>query len=339
MVAIRKNLVNNHRTRLERVIPLDLPLIIFIDPCNMCNFKCDFCAVQSSNRPLKYKKQIMSMELFQKIINDLSGNKIKTIRFGAQGEPLLNKSLPDMVKYTKEKCVTEKIEVVTNGSLFEPELNEKIVNSGVDRIKISIEAVDAEGYQNVSHINLDFEKFVSNIQDLYKKSRGKCEIYIKTVDIAVNTTEKKERFYSLFESICDKINIDNVIPAWSGFDELEERIEIRDSGLYGQKKKEVMVCPFPFYSCLICPDGDVTVCCSDWERKNVIGNVKGTSFGSIWNGDKMNSFLLAMLEGKRNKMSLCSACLYPEYNCIDNLDDFAEEIKNRWTKGKWGKVL
>ena len=127
MVAIRKNLVNNHRTRLERVIPLDLPLIIFIDPCNMCNFKCDFCAVQSSNKQLKYKKQMMSMELLKKIIDDLSGEHIKTIRFGAQGEPLLNKNIVDMIKYTKNKNIADNIGIVTNGSLFEPELNEEIL--------------------------------------------------------------------------------------------------------------------------------------------------------------------------------------------------------------------
>lgn len=328
MAALRENLINQNRTRLEEVIPLDMPFSISIDPCNLCNFKCEFCAVQTSDRKVSYKKQMMSMELLEKIVDDLkeTGRKLKIIRFATDGEPMLNSDLTKMISYVRDSAVTEIIEIVTNGSCFKPEVNDQIVKCGVDRIRISIEAVDAEGYMKIAHYKMDYGKFIRNIEDLYWKSRGKCEIYVKCVDAALETEEKKRKFYEIYENICDKIYIDNVIPLWSDFQELETKFEIKGAGLHGQKLQKIAVCPYPFYSCVIHPDGDVTVCCADWERKYIIGNVQRENFLSIWNGNKLKRLWIQHLEGKRAENELCAKCLLPEYDCNDNIDEWAPEI-------------
>ena len=108
------------------------------------------------------------------------------------------------------KDVAEWIETITNGSMLNPKLNQELVDSGIDRIRISIEAIDAVGYKNIANVNIDVKILVENIADLYKRSRGKTEIYIKTVDASVDTESKKELFYTMFGDICDKIFIDNV---------------------------------------------------------------------------------------------------------------------------------
>ena len=67
MNAEKKNLVNEHRSKLEDVLPLRTPYSLFIDPCNLCNFKCKFCAMQTTDEELDFKKQLMSMELLSLI--------------------------------------------------------------------------------------------------------------------------------------------------------------------------------------------------------------------------------------------------------------------------------
>ncbi|MDF2944243.1 MAG: Fe-S oxidoreductase containing radical domain [Herbinix sp.] len=328
MKAKNENLVNMNRSKLQDVIPLSTPYTIAIDPCNLCNFKCEFCAMHASDEKQDFKKQNMPLDLFKKIIDDLSEfpQKLKVLRINGQGEPLINIHLPEMIAYAKKKNIADFIEIITNGSLLQPDLNRKLVQSGLHRIRISVEAVDEEGYLDLSKAKIDFNKFRDNIRDLYE-NKGKCEIYVKIVDVAVPTEEDKQKFFALFGDICDRIFIDNVIPLWSDFNELEENFQLKTQlGVHGQVVKNVNVCPFPFYSFLINPEGQVTACCADWKRKLVIGDVSKEKLINIWNGQILNKLWINMLEGNMKNYEMCKKCLLPSYDCNDNIDEFTDVI-------------
>lgn len=325
MTAINKNLVCQERHRLEEVIPLDGPYTIAIDPSNLCNFKCNFCAIQYKEEKLNFKKQFMSLELFQKIIDDLKAfpERLKILRINGQGEPMLNPDFCEMVRYAKESHIADYIETITNGTQLCPELNRKLIDSGIDRIRISIEALDQEGYQRITGAKIDFEKFLANIKDLHDIS-GQCEIYCKTVDVAVPTEEDRNRFFAMFGEICDRMFIDNVIPLWSDFQELNA--VAAGGGVHGQKVENVTVCPYSFYDLLINPDGEVTACCADWKRKLVFGNLQEKSLLEIWQGKELRNFWIQMLKGNKNQYEMCAKCLLPMYDCNDNIDAYAEQI-------------
>ena len=330
MRALNENIVCTNRNRLEEVIPLATPYTLAIDPSNLCNFRCNFCAIQSKIENLSFRKQLMDKNLFMKIIDDLQEfpEKLKVLRINGQGEPLLNPDLPEMIKYAKDKEIAEFIEIITNGSLLCPELNQKLIDSGIDRIRISVEALDEEGYKNIANAKIDFETFRENIKDLHDRSGTRCEVYCKIVDVAVPTEEDKERFFELFGDICDRIFIDNVIPLWSDFEEINQKMRIGKTGMHGQEIKNVKVCPFPFYSLIINSDGEVTVCCADWKRKLVVGDLKNESLKEIWNGEILRSFLIKLLQGEKNSFEMCKKCLLPMYDCNDNIDEYADTLLN-----------
>lgn len=328
MKAINKNIVCENRNKLENVIPLETPYTIAIDPSNLCNFKCNFCAIQSKKVELPFKKQFMDLELFTKIIDDLKQfpQKLKMLRINGQGEPLLNSSLSEMICYAKKQEVSEFIEIITNGSVLNPELNSKLINTGIDRIRISIEALNEKGYMDIAKAKVDFNNFINNIKDLHDKS-GRCEIYCKIVNVAVPTENDKKKFYELFGNICDRIFIDNVIPLWSDFDDLQD--VLCQKGVHGQIVKAVKVCPYSFYSLIVNSDGEVTACCADWKRKFVIGDLKVQTLKDIWEGAELKSFWIDMLRGERDKYEMCAKCLLPAYDCNDNIDEFANQILER----------
>ena len=334
MSAEKKNLINRGRHRLEEVLPLETPYCLFIDPCSLCNFKCRFCAMQASEEPLPFKKQLMPMELYKKIIDDISGfpDKLKMLRLAAHGEPLLHPQLPEMIRYAKEKGVTEFVEIVTNGSLLKPELNQALVESGLDCIRISIEALDAEGYRENTGARVEFDELLAKIGYFNRRSDiagNSCEVYVKTVDATANTKEREAAFYSLFENISHKMWIDHIIPIWAGWDDLSNRFELQQIGVHGQALREIKVCPFPLYSLVITPDGIATVCCSDWKRKLVIGDLNRQSLKEVWDGDVLKKFWIDMLSGNRARYEMCAACTYPTYNSTDNIDAYAEDILKR----------
>ena len=82
---------------------------------------------------------------------------IKLLIFDDYGEPTLHKKLPDMIKYAKDKNVAETIRLVTNGTLLNPTLNPKLIDAGLDQIKISLEAVDEDNYKKISGHSIDME--------------------------------------------------------------------------------------------------------------------------------------------------------------------------------------
>nr|WP_325179362.1 radical SAM/SPASM domain-containing protein [uncultured Oscillibacter sp.] len=334
MNAEKKNLVNEHRSKLEDVLPLRTPYSLFIDPCNLCNFKCKFCAMQTTDEELDFKKQLMSMELYEKIVDDIASfpDKLKMLRISQHGEPLLHPELPEMIRYAKQKNVSEFIEIVSNGSKLNPRLNKELVESGLDRIRISIEEISGEGYREIAGVSIDFDQLIANIKDLFEQSNrmGKAlEVYVKIVDVAVDTKEKEETFYRLFGDICHKIWIDHIVPVWSGWGDLENRFELQQMGVHGQTPQVARVCPFPFYSLTIAPDGIANVCCSDWRRKLVIGDLKRQSLMDVWKGDLLKKFWIDMLSGNKDRYEMCAQCVYPVYNSTDNIDAYAEEILKR----------
>ncbi len=166
-----------NRTKLETVLPLDTPYIIFIDPSDACNFKCSFCPTGDSSlmkevgRPLKQ----IEWSLYQKIIDDIKefDKKVKVIRLYKDGEPLLNKRFADMIKYAKESDCCEKIDTTTNASLLSEGLGIRIVNAGLDRINISIEGMNEKQYLDFSGYKLkDFRIIVDNVAAFFCKQKA-----------------------------------------------------------------------------------------------------------------------------------------------------------------------
>lgn len=323
---IKPRIAISERTKLEDVIPLETPFTIFIDPSSACNFRCGFCPNGDMDRisAVGRKQEIMKFDLYKKIIDDLAKfpQKIKSIKLYKEGEPLINKWLPDMIRYAKEKDVADKIEFTTNGSLLNPEKNKDLVNAGLDRIVISVEAVSKEKYKQISNVDVDFEEFVNNIKHFYD-NRKQCRVCIKSTDIGVKGEE--EKFYEIFGDIADEIFIENITPVWPDFD-ISELKEKCDTGLYGQTVEKIEICPYIFYSVTINSDGTVSACFVDWEHKIIVGDTKEQSFYDIWNGERLNELRIMHLKKMRNNHETCKNCGQLKFGSSDNLDEYCEKL-------------
>src|SRR3989344_2765434 len=90
-----------NRTKLETVIPIDVPFIINIDPADVCNFQCKFCP--TADRELMKATPgrnfgLMYFNLYKKIVDDICefGEPIKVLRLYKDGEPLLHPKFVEM---------------------------------------------------------------------------------------------------------------------------------------------------------------------------------------------------------------------------------------------------
>ncbi|MGD9731209.1 MAG: radical SAM/SPASM domain-containing protein [Desulfamplus sp.] len=324
--VIKPRIDLENRTKLETVIPLSTPFIINIDPSDICNFQCKFCP--TGNKSLMKKTHgrnhgIMDFQLYKKIVDDISEfeKPIKVLRLYKDGEPFLNPKLAEMIEYAKSKKCIDRIDTTTNAVLLNPKTNIEIVEAGLDRINISIEGINTQQYWEFSKYKVDFYKLVDNIRHLYENKK-QCEIIIK-INGDILSEEDKKKFYEIFGDIADGVYIEHIMSCWPEFELKDVKVN-QEYGIYGQKIKEVIVCPYIFYSFSINSDGSASACFLDWARKLIIGDAKQQTVKDIWNGEALREFQRMFLMKKRKNHIICGNCGQMSHGQPDDIDDYAE---------------
>jgi radical SAM protein with 4Fe4S-binding SPASM domain len=315
-----KDLREQNRQPLNEIIPIPVPFVMYIDPTNLCNFRCKFCPTADKDllKQVGRPSGLMHMDLFKKIVDELKlfDEKLKLISMYKDGEPLVNKKLPEMVQYLKDANVTERIWTKTNGALLNPNLNQRLIDAGLDMINISVEQVNADGYMKIAEAKIDYEAFRNNIQDLYNR-RGNCKIYIKIADAHL-TAEEIKKFYADFENMSDYISVEKLM-GWSYSSVKDFTLGTHPDTYDGLPLVPKEVCAYPFYVMAINFDGTVSLCGNDWSHGTVVGDVNTQTLQEIWNGDRLFEFRKMMLEGRRRENRACGDCYYLQI-VPDNID-------------------
>jgi hypothetical protein len=66
-------------------------------------------------------------------------------------------------------------------------------------------------------------------------------------------------------------------------------------------------CYLPFYKMSIDVNGDAVLCCGDWKRQEIVGNILSENIYDIWNGDRLNHIRQELLKGNRTG-KICERC-------------------------------
>ena len=320
--------IEKNRVFLKDILPLDTPFNLGIETSSLCNFKCNYC-VHSTNA--KFFKGNMSWEIFQKTIESVKKfpNKIKKIDLSNIGEPLCNPQFPLYIKYIKEANIAEKVEVITNGTLLTPNKIDEIIDAGIDTIRISLQGSDAEKYKRMCGVNINFEKFVDNLKYLHSNKKS-CDIKMKVSAVSSEVETVYRELDEVFGEFSKEIFIDNLVSLFSSVD-----YNLIDSNIYSKnrvenvEKKHIDVCTRPFYSIIVCANGDITSCCDPINRI-VLGNIDDGVF-EVWNSEKRRNLLRMMVAKKRLYHPICRSCELPNYIVAeeDFLDPYADEILSK----------
>jgi MoaA/NifB/PqqE/SkfB family radical SAM enzyme len=303
------------RTKLETVIPLSTPYLIFLDPSDVCNAKCKWCPTGSGEAKRYKVPHVMDFELYKKIIDDLCDmpEPIKTLRLYKDGEPLLNENLSLMISYAKSKNRFLSIDTTTNGILLDEFfMVPNLIASGLDKIFISV----PRNYTT---------KYIKTVRKFYNMGRNRCQVYVKIIGDYLNDDDKHQ-FMSDFGNISDRIFIENLSPCWPGYD----AGKVGEKGIYGQALQNVNTCPYIFYSLAINSDGTVSLCFLDWRHDMWLGDLRYESFKDIWNGVLLRNIRMDHLRGHRMKVSSnCDNCGQLRYGAPDDIDQYAFELLRR----------
>ncbi len=272
----------------------------------------------------------MSFSLFTHLVEQLEEfpQQIKLLSFDDYGEPTLNAKLPDMISYARKRNIAKEITLVTNGSMLTPKLNQELVAAGLDSIKISVEALSAEGYYHLCKYNLDFSAFVGNIADLYKR-KANMKIFIKMIDsLLENTQEGKKQqqfFLDTFGNYCDYIDIEHEIPH-------EPNGSKNLLSIAGKQIESKKICPHLYYYLSITPNGDIYPCSRGKRSGYFLGNLNRISLLQAWNGEQLLELRKILLKDTGFDASACAKCEYLSYTIADNLDAYRDKIRKNLNK-------
>lgn len=324
------------RRRLSECVPLDKPYTIRISPSSVCNLRCEFCGQSVPENRVRFSQSgnhgLMDMQVYQRLIDNIAdsfGRVIKIV-FVGRGEPILHPQIADFVAYAVKKQAAEQVEILTNGVTLSSETSDRLIDSGLTSLRISVNGLNSEDYLKYCNTKIDFDAYVQQIRYFYEHKRD-TSLYVKIINYMVNTPERLEEFRRIFDPVCDVINVENLYKtnADIDFDKLTDEPE---KLLYTQntgKCVQTETCSSPFYVLQIDEDGFVQPCCGPIfpTEGHCLGNAGEMSLRDLW-FKKSYPFQRRLLDGIKG-LSFCEGCsvrlsqTYPE----DVLDGDAERLK------------
>jgi hypothetical protein len=259
---------------------LPFPAVILIENTNCCNAQCVMCPRDTLTR----KRGFMAFGLFEKIMKELSGPRRKpVVHLHGFGEPLLDTLLPEKIKLAKA-CGIAHTYIVTNASLLFPETSRKIIEAGLDKMKISFYGTDEDSYRATMR-RLDFNVSLQNIKAFL---RIRKELKKKTPQLILQYLPQEENgartkaFQALWRSLPNKfagdcMNISSLDNFGGG----------RSYNIV--KKKIVSVCFYPWSALSVLWDGKAVTCCVDYNGLQGVGDLNSQSIAEIWNGPVLSA--------------------------------------------------
>ncbi len=300
----------------RNVIHWGNPVSISIEPTNSCNLHCPECP--SGQRILTRKKGFIEDSLFNKIISAVSG-RLFFLTFYFQGEPYLHPGFTKMVKIAKLKKI--RVSTSTNGHFLNSENANSTVQSGLDKLIISLDGTDPDTYSSY-RIGGSFDKVIEGIHEIVRQKKevgsSKPKIILQFLVLKTNEHQIAE-----VKILGHRLGVDAVEIKTAQFYDFENgnplmpvnhrhcryvSTETRSGkNIYHIRNQMPRHCFRMWSSCVITWDGDVVPCCYDKDAKYRMGNLADKSFDEIWKSEKYREFRRKILHS-RETIDICRNC-------------------------------
>ena len=297
-----------------------MPKMISIDPTNHCDLKCPLCPTGLGDKTVE--RGLMKLEQFKQVLDRL-GTWLQSVNMYSWGEPLLNKSMVDMIRYSAQNHGIRTITSVHLNNLTDEQVID-LVTSGLDKLIVSVDGVTQEVYEKY-RVGGHVEKVFANMKKLVAaKEKYNSSIRIiwnflvmKQNEHQIQQAEKIAReigveisFGKMRTNLKDDIlsTVENNIEKDSQW--IPENPEFNPYDLEKKTRKNPLkFCKRPWMETFINWNGDVFPCgCVVTESKYSMGNVFNQDFEDIWNGEKYLAARKELLDQPNEIETICHIC-------------------------------
>ena len=298
---------------LNKHIQWGYPVSISFEPTTSCNLRCPECP--SGLRAFTRPTGMLQKDFFKETIDDIYKELLYLI-FYFQGEPYLNTSFLEMVNYASKKGIYTATS--TNAHYLTSEAAKKTVESGLDRLIISIDGTTQDVYTQY-RVGGNLPKVIEGAKNIVK---WKKELNSKTpfVFFQFLVVKPNEHQVEEIKKLAKEIGVDEVrfktaqvydyktdpnglIPTIDKF----SRYSRNTDGSYSPKNKLANRCWKLQHANVITWDGLVVPCCFDKDAMHQLGNLKNESFKKIWHNNNYKQFRNELLQSRKN-IDICANC-------------------------------
>lgn len=289
-----------------------LPFNVSIEPTTECNLGCPECpsGLKAFSRPTGK----MNPELLGTYLQE-NYKHLVYLYFYFQGEPYLHPHFLKMVKMAKERNIYTVTS--TNAHFLTERKAKETVQSGLDRILVSVDGTTQETYENYRKKG-NLEKVKKGISELVKakKSLQSVTPYIILQFLVVKPNQHQiEDIKTLGKQLgVDKValktaqiydykNGSDLMPSIGKYSRYKKQAD----GTYVIKSKLQNQCWKLWHSNVITWDGKVTPCCFDKDAQYTMGNLGENSNKTIWKNKKYQKFR-QQIKTNRQAIDICKNC-------------------------------
>jgi radical SAM protein with 4Fe4S-binding SPASM domain len=288
------------------------PVSISFEPTTSCNLRCPECP--SGLRAFTRPTGMLQKDFFKETIDQLYGDLLYLV-FYFQGEPFLNPSFLEMVKYASSKKIYSATS--TNAHYLDDNNAKRTVESGLDRLIISIDGTTQDTYQQY-RVGGNLAKVMEGARNIVK---WKKELNRKTPFVVFQFLVVRPNEHQVDEvrKLAKDIGVDDVwfktaqvydykndpnkliptIDKYSRYRQTKEGMEF--------KGKLTNHCWRLWHDPVITWDGLVAPCCFDKDAQHRMGNLRESSFKEIWKNNEYVKFRTQLLKGRKN-IDICANC-------------------------------
>ena len=292
--------------------PSGLPIALSLEPTTSCNLRCPECpsGLRSFTRPTG----MLPDEVFEATLDQLARDLLYLI-FYFQGEPYLHPRFLDHVRRAADRGLYTATS--TNGHYLNDANARRTVESGLDRLIISLDGTTQDVYQQY-RIGGKLDKVLDGARNVVK---WKKELKSRTPMVVFQFLVVRPNEHQIEEAkkLTHEIGVDDIwfktaqiydyakgsplIPTIDYY----SRYANQGDGSWKVKNQLLNHCWKMWHSCVITWDGRVVPCCFDKDGEYALGDLTRESFRQLWHGEKYQQFRSQLLKG-REHIEMCLNC-------------------------------
>ena len=269
---------------------------------------------------------LLTMELFHRILDEVK-EYAHTMQFYFQGEPLLNKQLPEMINAAHN--VGLYTIVSTNAQAITQPLAEALVKSGLNRIIVSIDGFSEDSYA-AYRVGGSLHKALEGLLYL-ANAKIKCHSRIR-IELQVLRLKTNEHEWDWIKKNYKKLGATHLVFKTAQLydfehghplmptDERYSRYRKTADGTYVHKSSPLHSTPYTIHrafgalclrlwsGCVITTSGDVLPCCYDKDHRHAYGNITQHSLAELYHSQKANALRRRVLLYQGEPLEMCKNC-------------------------------
>lgn len=283
------------------------PLFVSVEPASVCQLRCPECPVGLRNTGIpgyRDTERVMSLDVWHRVLSEIR-DTAWIMQFYFQGEPLLNKDLPQMIREAHEAGLYTIVS--TNAQAMTDTLADELVKAGLDRIIISMDGLTDESY-NAYRVGGSLEKTKAALRYLKESKSRRLEVSRSPIiELQCLRLKTNEHDWNQFKRVYKSLGADRLVfktaqlydyanghPLMPSNPRYSRYIKGED-GQYHRRKLS-KGCFRVWSGVVVTTNGEVLPCCYDKNHAFSYGNIIDQPLQQLFANDKANAFRLNAFE-------------------------------------------